>query len=39
VTYHGRALAVVRPTDAGTITVTVTSPGATRTVSIEAGQP
>jgi beta-galactosidase len=36
-TYHGRALAVVRPTDVGTITVTVSAKDCDeRTVSIEA---
>jgi hypothetical protein len=36
-TFEGRALAVVRPTGAGTITVTVAAPGCeTRTVTVEA---
>ena len=36
-TYHGRALAVLRPIAAGTITVTVTAPECDdRTVMIEA---
>jgi len=36
-TFEGRALAVLRPTGAGTITVTVASPGCeTRTVTVEA---
>jgi len=39
-TYHGRALAVVRPTDAGTITVTVSAKDCDdRTVTIEALRP
>ena len=38
-TFHGRALAVVRPTAPGTIIVTVTSDGlAPRQVTIEAQQ-
>jgi beta-galactosidase len=39
-TYHGRALAVIRPTGAGTITVTATAPGCdARSVAIEAECP
>jgi beta-galactosidase len=39
-TYHGRALAVVRPTGAGTITVTLSAPECDdRTVVIEAATP
>ena len=39
-TYNGRALAVVRPTDAGTITVTVSAKGCEeRGVTIEAVHP
>jgi len=38
--FHGRALAVIRPTAAGTITVTVSADGADdRTVTIEAAHP
>ena len=36
-TFNGRALAVIRPTGAGTVTATVTAPGCdARTVTIEA---
>ncbi len=39
-TYHGRALAVIRPTGPGTITLTVSGPGCdARTVTIEAEIP
>ncbi len=39
-TYNGRALAVIRPTGAGTITVTVSAEGCDdRTVTIEAANP
>jgi beta-galactosidase len=39
-TFHGRALAVIRPTGAGTITVTVSADGADdRTVTIAASRP
>ena len=39
-TYHGRALAVVRPTGPGTITVTASTKGCDdRTVTIEAATP
>ena len=39
-TYYGRALAVIRPTGAGTITATVTTAGCdARTVTIEAKSP
>lgn len=39
-TYHGRALAVIRPTGAGTITVTVSAQDCDdRTVTIEAATP
>ena len=39
-TYHGRALAVLRPTGAGTITVTVTAPECDdRTLTVESVHP